>query len=99
MPCRPIPLPRHWPGRMHTAIIHAISLAQFALTAARARPEKKQASGSRRERDIERLHQEVHLLREELRLKDTRMKRMPGHRQGLWSLVSPAQEQSAVRRG
>ncbi|MHC5058752.1 MAG: DDE-type integrase/transposase/recombinase, partial [Planctomycetota bacterium] len=75
-----LPLPRQWPGRVRTAVIHAISLAQFALTAARARPQKKRSCGSQREREIERLHQEVHLLREELRLKDARMKRMPGHR-------------------
>ena len=80
MPHRPIPLPHQWSGRIRTAIIHAISLAQFALTAARARPAEKRASGSRRERELERLRQEVHLLREELRLKDARMKRMPGHR-------------------
>ena len=55
-----LPLPRQWSRRIRSAIIHAISLANFALTAARAR--RNQRAGTRQDRQVERLHQEVHLL-------------------------------------
>ncbi len=91
MPSRPlnpvIPLPRQWSGRVRTAVIHAISLAQFALTAARATSGQSRARSSRREREIERLRQEVHLLQEELRLKDARMRRVPGRRRPFYQPI------------
>ena len=36
-----IPLPEDWPGHVKAGIIHVISLAQIALTAARARSKKR----------------------------------------------------------
>ena len=60
MPGRPLdpvlPLPRQWSGRVRSAVIHAISLAQFALTQCRER------ARDRRFAKIERLRQEIHLL-------------------------------------
>jgi hypothetical protein len=31
----PLPLPKHWPRRVRSAAVHAIALAQLALTTAR----------------------------------------------------------------
>ncbi len=79
-------LPRQWPGRVRAAVIHAISLAQFALTAARASDHSRRTR-SRQERNAERLRQEVHLLREEIRLKDARMHRIPGRRRPYYQSI------------
>ena len=59
-------LPRTWPRRARSAILHALSLARVALIAA---TDRVAASV--------RLEQEVTLLREELRIKDTRMEHVP----------------------
>ncbi len=91
MPGRPLnpilPLPRQWSRRVRTAVIHAISLAQFALTAARATSKPGGRARTRSERDVERLRQEVHLLKEELRLKDARMRRVSGRRRPFYHPV------------
>ena len=75
-----LPLPRQWSGRIRSAILHAISLAQFALTSARGEIQRRGCARDRRFAKIERLRQEIHLLKEELRLKDARMLRVPGRR-------------------
>ena len=65
MPGRPFNfvsrLPRQWPGRVRTATIHAISLAQLALTAARASAHSRRTR-SRQERNAERLRERTELL-------------------------------------
>jgi hypothetical protein len=53
--------------------LHAISLAQLALTAARAQAIGHHPTPTRRSSEIDRLAQEIRLLREEMRLKDARM--------------------------
>jgi len=58
-------LPRTWPRRARSAILHALSLARIALLAATARVT-----------DSVRLEHEVALLREELRIKDARLERV-----------------------
>jgi hypothetical protein len=91
MPGRPpqpvLPLPRHWNERVRCAVLHAISLAQWALTAARAQPIGRHPIPSRRSSEIDRLPQEIRLLREEMRLKDGRMSRIPGHRRPYYQSV------------
>jgi hypothetical protein len=79
-PNRVLPLPRQWNNRVRAAVIHAISLAQFALTSAHARGARSRSAGYHHAREIDRLRQEVHLLREEMRLKDARMARIAAHR-------------------
>ena len=80
-PLNPVlPLPRQWSRRVRTAVIHAISLAQFALTSAQGQIQRRHRPRGRRYAKIERLRQEIHLLKEELRLKDARMARVPGRR-------------------
>ncbi|MFQ5701741.1 MAG: helix-turn-helix domain-containing protein, partial [Acidobacteriota bacterium] len=84
MPGRPpspvLSLPRQWNERVRSAVVHAISLAQLVLTAARAQASRHHRIRTRRLCEIDRLRQELNLLREELRLKDARMERLPGHR-------------------
>ncbi len=72
------PLPKQWNKRVRSAVLHAISLAQLALTAARAQAIHRHRA--RTHSKLDRLRQEFNLLREELRLKDARMARIPGHR-------------------
>jgi len=59
-------LPSLWPRRARSAILHALSLARIALLAA-----------TDRVAESIRLKHEVALLREELRIKDARMERVP----------------------
>jgi putative transposase len=72
----PLPLPKGWPRRVRSAAVHAIALARMALTSARGEA-RLADSGSGR---IARLNEEVLLLKEELRLKDARMSRIPAQR-------------------
>lgn len=69
-------LPKGLPRRVRSALLHAISLARVTLIAVRAQTTFKHPSRSRRER----LQQEISLLREEIRLKDARMNRIPAPR-------------------
>ena len=59
MPGRPLnpvlPLPRQWSRRVRAAVIHAISLAQFALTSARVQIQCRDRARDRRYAKIERL--------------------------------------------
>ena len=65
-----IPLPKGWPSHVKSGILHIISLAHFAITRARVRIAAEK----------DRLHQEIALLREELRIKDARMSVVAPHR-------------------
>ena len=62
-------LPARRPAGARLAIVHALSLARVALTAAADRARK-----------AARLRQRAALLREELRVKGTRLMRVPAHR-------------------
>ena len=74
-----IPLPGDWPSHVRTGILHVISLAQLALTAARARAKKRGISARLRAR-LEERDTEMSLLKEELELKDRRMARVKPRR-------------------
>ena len=66
-------LPRSWPGYVKSAMLQAISLAQLAITYARARGSKSRSVVVRLGAELERACHEVSQLIEELRIKDTRM--------------------------
>ncbi len=69
--CRPIRLPRQWPGHVKSGILHAISLASVVLSFARGR-----VTGHRRlQAQLEQATTEIALLREELYIKDSRWER------------------------
>ncbi len=74
-----IPLPEDWPGHVKSGILHVISLAQVALTAARARA-KKRGIAARLRATLEERDTEISLLKEELELKDLRMGRVKPRR-------------------
>ena len=74
-----IPLPADWPEHVRAGIIHVISLAQVALTAARARARKRGVVARLRAK-VEELAEEISRLKEELDLKDLRMSRMKPRR-------------------
>lgn len=72
-------LPAAWPKRVRSAVIHAMSLAASAMTATRGWAARHASTRVRFKSEIERVEQELALVREELRLKDARMLRVPGH--------------------
>ncbi len=77
MPRRPnksLPLPKGWPRRVRLAAVHAIALARLALTTARGQ------SGRLGSSRIERLTEEILLLKEEMHVKDDRMAGIPAQR-------------------
>ena len=59
-------LPRQWKKRVRSAVLHAISLAQFALTSARGQIQRRDHARDRRFAELERLRQEIRPLKEEL---------------------------------
>ena len=75
-----IPLPDDWPSHVSVGLLHVISLAQVALTAARARASKKRGVVARLRAKLEERDGRISLLEEELRLKDLRMGRVKPRR-------------------
>jgi len=73
-------LPNHWPRRVRSAVVHAVSMANVAFTIARSRAEHHFDARVRRQAEIDGLQREVSLLREEARIKDTRMECVPAQR-------------------
>ncbi len=71
-----IPLPRGWPSRVKSAMLHVISLAQFASAYTRGWAVNSQVARVRLKANNERLRQQIALLTEEIRIKDARMKRI-----------------------
>ena len=72
-----IPLPRGWPGRVKSAMLHVISLAQYAVAYTRSWAVNSQVARVRLKTENDRVRQDVALLEEELRIKDARMARIP----------------------
>ncbi len=75
-----VPLPKGWSRRVRSGAIHAISLARFSLTAARGHAANSWNARIRLREENDRLRQEIALLREEIRIKDSRMERIPPQR-------------------
>lgn len=73
-------LPPAWTRRVRSAVVHAISLATASLTSARGRVADSWNPRVRLHEENLGLRGEIALLREELRLKDARMARIPAQR-------------------
>ena len=73
-------LPKSWPKRVRSAVLHAISLARYSVTHALAHAATSRSERVRLLTEVERLEQQVGLLIEELRIKDARMARIPAAR-------------------
>ena len=71
-----IPLPKGWPRFMRSAVIQAISLAYCSLTFTRSYAANSINARIRLKQENDRLRQEVALLIEEMRIKDSRMERI-----------------------
>ncbi len=75
-----ISLPKAWPCHVKSAVVHIISLAHFSITYARGWAANSINSKVRIASENDRLHEEIALLREELRIKDARMCGIAAHR-------------------
>ncbi len=71
-----IPLPAGWSQHARSAMLHVISLAQFALAYTRGWAVNSQVTRVRLKAENDRLKQQVALLTEEIRIKDARMMRI-----------------------
>ena len=75
-----IRLPQHWPRRVRSAVVHAVSMANVAFIATRGRAEHQFDARARLQAENDLLQRELSLLREEIRIKDARMERVPAQR-------------------
>jgi len=73
---RPLLLPRGWPDRVRSAVVQVISLARTSLALARGWGSESMNPELRQQSEEDRLRQEIELLREEVRIKDTRMEQI-----------------------
>ena len=74
------PLPRHWTTSVKSAVIHVISLGQFAMAYTRGWAANCPNARVRLKAEVERLKAELALRDEQERIKDARMERIPPHR-------------------
>ena len=72
--------PKRWPARVRSSAVQAISLAHFSLTFARGVAANSINKRMRLQAEVDRLKQEIALLQEETRIKDSRMLRIPAQR-------------------
>ncbi len=79
-----VPLPRNGPSRVKSAILHVISLAQFTVAYTRGWAANSFNTRVRLKAELSRVLQDNALLREEMRIKDLRMARIPPHRRPLY---------------
>ena len=80
-----LPIPKSWNVQINGAILQAISLARHCLVSVTGRMANSPKATERVVADNERLKYEVQSLREELRLKDARMSRLPAQRRPHYS--------------
>ena len=77
---RSVRLPKNWPRHVRSAVVHAVSMANVAFSATQARAENHIHASACLQAINDRLQRQVVLLREELRIKDARMERLPAQR-------------------
>jgi len=75
-----IPLPSGWAKNVKSAVLHVISLAHYAIVAARGWAANSINARVRLAAENDRLKEEAELLREEIRIKDARMARIDSRR-------------------
>jgi len=73
-------LPKGWPDHVCSAMLHVLSLARLACASARGWAAEQTNTRLRLKAELGRCHEENARLREELRIKDARMVRVPAHR-------------------
>jgi hypothetical protein len=75
-----IPLPKGWLRHVRSAVVHAVSIARVSLSVVRSGAEHHFDARRRLQAENGRLRQEVALLEEEVRIKDSRMERLAAQR-------------------
>lgn len=75
-----IPLPKAWTKHVRTAMLHVISLAQYATAYTRSWAADSTNGRLRIKAENDRTQQDILLLREEMRIKDARMVQISPHR-------------------
>ena len=85
-----IPLPSGWPRHVRSAVIHAISLAHLSLTSTRSWTINSWNARVRLKAEFNWLRQEWALLQQEMRIKDSRMLRIPAHISGGRTSLPPS---------
>ena len=75
-----IPLPRHWAGHVRSAILHVITLAQYATVSTPSWAANSLDARVRLKVENDQIRQKVGLLQEELRIKDARMQLIDPHK-------------------
>jgi transcriptional regulator with XRE-family HTH domain len=73
-------LPRGWSRHVRSAIVHAVSMASVVFTATCARSANDPNGQIPQQVELDQRDREISLLREELRIKDARMERVPAQR-------------------
>ena len=74
------PLPRSWPRFLQTTILHVMSLAHYVLVTTRSWAANGANERLRLAARAEELEHEIAMLREEIRIKDARLARIPALR-------------------
>src|SRR5262249_33225649 len=74
-----IQLPKSWPAKVRSAMLHVVSLAKYAAVYTRSWAADCPEVRVRLRSERDRLQEDNALLREELRIKDARMARIPAH--------------------
>ena len=69
-----IPLPKSWTWHVRAAMLHVVALAQYATAYTRGWASSSLTERVRLRAENDRLRQELALLREEIRIKDARMR-------------------------
>ena len=75
-----IPLPRSWTKHVRSAMLHVVSLAQYATAYTRSWAADSANGRLRWRAENDRLQHEFALFREEIRIKDARMALIPAQR-------------------
>jgi putative transposase len=78
-PAFTIPLPKSWPAKVRSAMLHVISLAKYAAIYTRSWAADCSRARVRLRAERDRHQEDNALLREELRIKDARMASIPAH--------------------
>ena len=75
-----ISLPKTWPRRVKSSVLHVISLARLAIIYSRSWAADSPSARVRLKAQLEEARSEIRLLEEELRIKDARMALLDPHR-------------------
>src|SRR5262249_16595112 len=78
-PSLTIPLPKSWPAKVRSAMLHVVSLAKFAAVYTRSWAADCSRDRVRLRAERDRHLEDKPLLGEELRIKDARMASIPAH--------------------